>query len=51
MMDNDTYNEVKKEIMDEIIGAERHSINTVGIIKQKQDEEDPLHIFKINDKK
>ena len=51
MMDNDTYNEVKKEIMDEIIGAERHSINTVGIIKQKQDEEDPLHIFKLNDKK
>ena len=24
---------------------------SVGIIKQKQDEEDPLHIFKINDKK
>ena len=22
-----------------------------GIIKQKQDEQDPLHIFKINDKK
>ena len=28
----------------------KDSINTVGIIKQKQDEEDPLHIFKINDK-
>ena len=50
MMDNDTYNQVKKEIMEEIIGVERHSINVVGIIKQKQDEEDPLHIFKINDK-
>ena len=50
MMDNDTYNQAKKEIMDEIIGVERHSINMVGIIKQKQDEEDPLHIFKINDK-
>ena len=51
MMDNDTYNQAKKEIMEEIIGVERHSRNTVGIIKQKQDEEDPLHIFKINDKK
>ena len=51
MMDNDTYNQAKKEIMEEIIGVERHSINAVGIIKQKQDEEDPLHIFKINDKK
>ena len=50
MMDNNTYNQAKKEIMEEIIGVERHSINTVGIIKQKQDEEDPLHIFKINDK-
>ena len=37
--------------MDEIIEVERHSINVVGIIKQKQDEEDPLHIIKINDKK
>ena len=51
MLDNDTYNQAKKEIMDEIIGVERHSINAAGIIKQKQDEEDPLHIFKINDKK
>ena len=51
MLDNDNYNQVKKEIMDEITGVERHSINAVGIIKQKQDEEDPLHIFKINDKK
>ena len=51
MMDNDTYNQAKKEIMDEIIGVERHSINAFGIIKQKQDEQDPLHIFKINDKK
>ena len=51
MMNNGTYNQAKKEIMDEIIGVERHSINVVGIIKQKQDEEDPLHIFKINDKK
>ena len=51
IMDNDTYNQAKKEIMEEIIGVERHSINMVGIIKQKQDEEDPLHIFKINDKK
>ena len=51
MMDNNTYNQAKKEIMEEIIGVERHSINVVGIIKQKQDEEDPLHIFKINDKK
>ena len=51
LMDNDTYNQAKTEIMDEIIGVERHSINAVGIIKQKQDEEDPLHIFKINDKK
>ena len=50
MMDNDTC-QAKKEIMDEIIGIERHSINVVGIIKQKQDEENPLHIFKINDKK
>ena len=50
MMDNDTYYQAKKEIMNEIIGVERHSINAVGIIKQKQDEEDPLHIFKINDK-
>ena len=49
MMDNDTCNQAKKEIMEEIIGVERHSINVVGIIKQKQDEEDPLHIFKIND--
>ena len=40
-----------KKIMAEFIGVERHSINTVGIIKQKQYEEDPLHIFKINDKK
>ena len=37
--------------MDEIIGVEKHSINAVDIVKQKQDEEDPLHIFKINDKK
>ena len=51
MMDNNTDNQPKKEIMDEIIGVERHSINAVGIIKQKQDEQDPLHIFKINDKK
>ena len=51
MMDNDTYNQAKKEIMEENIGVERHSIITVGIIKQKQDEEDPLHIFKTNDKK
>ena len=51
MMDNDTYNQAKKEIMDKIIGVERHSINAIGIIKQKQDEQDPLHIFKINDKK
>ena len=51
MLDNDTYNQAKKEIMDEIIGVKRHSINAVGIIQQKQDEEDPLHIFKINDKK
>ena len=48
-MDNDIYNQAKKEIMEEIIGVERHSINAVSIIKQKQDEEDPLHIFKIND--
>ena len=41
----------KKEIMDEIIGVERYSINAIGIIKQKQDEQDPLHIFKINDRK
>ena len=51
MMDNDTYDQAKKEIMEEIIGVERHSINMVGIIKQKQVEEDPLYIFKINDKK
>ena len=51
MLDNDTYNQAKKEIMKEIIGVERHSINPEGIIKQKQDEQDPLHIFKINDKK
>ena len=51
MLDNDTYNQAKKHIMDEIIGVERHSINVVDIIKQKQDEEDPLHIFKIDDKK
>ena len=51
MMDNDTCNQAKKEIMEEIIGVERHSINAVGIIKQKQDEEDPLHTFKIDDKK
>ena len=51
MLDNNTYNQVKKEIMEEIIGVERHSINADGIIKQKQDEKDPLHIFKINDKK
>ena len=50
MMDKDTHNQAKKEIMEEIIGVERHSISAVGIIKQKQDEEDPLHIFKINDK-
>ena len=50
MMDNDIYNQAKKETMEEIIGVDRHSINAVGIIKQKQDEED-LHIFKINDKK
>ena len=35
MMDDDTYNQAKKEIMEEIIGVERHSINAVGIIKQK----------------
>ena len=51
MLDNDTCNQAKKEIMDEIIGVERHSINVVGIIKQKQDKEDPLHILNINDKK
>ena len=51
MMDNDTYNQAKKEIMEEIIGVERHSINAVGIIKQKQDKQDPLHIYKINDRK
>ena len=38
-------------IMEEIIGIERHSINGIGIIKQKQDEQDPLHIYKINDRK
>ena len=37
--------------MEEIIGVERHSINVVGIIRQREDEEDPLHIFKINNKK
>ena len=51
MMDNDTYNQAKQEIMEEIIGVERHSINAIGIIKQKQDEQDPLHIYKINDRK
>ena len=51
MMDNDTYNQAKKEIMEEIISVERHSINAIGIIKQKQDEQDPLHIYKINDRK
>ena len=51
MMDNDTYNQAKKEIMKEIIGVERHSINAVGVIKHKQDEQDPLHIYKINDRK
>ena len=51
MMDNDTYNQAKKEIMEEIIGVERHSINAIGIIKQKQDEQDLLHIYKINDRK
>ena len=50
MMYNDTYNQVKKEIMEEITGVERHSINVAGIIKQKQNE-DPFNIFKINDKK
>ena len=29
MMDNNTYNQAKKEIMDEIIGVERHSINAI----------------------
>ena len=43
MMDNDTYNQAKKEIMEEIIGVERHSINAVGIIKQKQDKQDEVH--------
>ena len=51
MMDNDTYNKAKKEIMEEINGVERHSINAIGIIKQKQDKQDPLHIYKINDRK
>ena len=37
--------------MEEIIGVERHFINVVAIIKWKQDEEDALHIFKINEKK
>ena len=49
--DKDIVSESRRELYNELLGFDQHSVHAVSIVKNKMDTVDPFYIYKINEHK